>query len=169
MFPTKRSALKSSDYAIRKITRSKPRRIWLPEFLRAVEMSANFSAQNLGVTLLALTPKTILDAHLDGTLDEPKVLPHKDKFEMLAIQSDARVRFEEYRRLVRESFVRGESVFLCVPTEVDVERAAKELGRGIEDYTFSFHSSVTKKRTLENWKKVSMEKHAVLVVGTFNT
>lgn len=161
-----KSALKSSDYAVRKITRAKPRHIWTYAFLKAAEHTANFSAQKLGETLLALTPKTILDAHISGELIEPKIELSQNKFAILAIQGDTKTRLESYQGLVRESFARHESVFVCLPTEDDVERIAKILGHGIENYTFSFHSSITKKRVLEQWSKVSTEKHAVLVVGT---
>src|SRR3989344_3873510 len=115
-----KSALKSSDFAIRKITRTKPRRIWSPAFLKSAEETANFSAQKLGETLLALTPKTIVDAHLEGMLDEPKIVETGGYFEVLAIQGSTEIRLEAYQRLVRESFVRHESVFVCVPTEDDV-------------------------------------------------
>ncbi|MFA5997647.1 MAG: hypothetical protein WC791_04165 [Candidatus Paceibacterota bacterium] len=161
-----KSALKSSDYAIRKITRAKPRRIWSPAFLKAVEGTANLSAQKLGETLLALTPKVVLDAHIAGELAETNIPETAGRFEPLAIQGSTTVRLEAYQRLVRESFVKNESVFVCVPTEDDVMRVSLELGRGIEDYTFAFHSSVTKKRTLERWEKATEDKHAVLVVGT---
>lgn len=161
-----KSSLKSSDYAIRKITRARPRRIWLPTFLTAVESTSNLAAQKLGETLLALTPKTILDAHIEGNIVEPKVSEIGGRFEPLAIQGNTQVRLEAYQRLVRESFVKNESVFVCVPTEEDVARISIELGHGIEDYTFSFHSSITKKKILERWGKVLKEKHAVLVVGT---
>lgn len=161
-----KEAIKSSDFAIRKITRAKPRRIWTPSFLKAIEETANFSVQKLGETLLALTPKTVLNAHIDGTLDEPSTTVHKNHFEILAIQGDTKTRLESYQRLVRESFVHHESVFICLPTEDDVERVAEELGHGIEDYTFVFHSGVSKKRILERWQKAISEKHAILVVGT---
>lgn len=161
-----KSALKSSDYAIRKITRAKPRRIWLPSFLKAVEETANLSAQKLGEVLLALTPKTILDAHLDGTLLETHVNESEGHFEILATQGSTEIRYEEYRRLVRESFVKHESVFICVPTEGDALRVSKEIGHGIEGYTFALHSSITKKKVLDVWKKILNEDHAVLVVGT---
>lgn len=161
-----KESIKSSDYAIRKITRAKPRRVWTPTFLKVAEETANFSVQKLGETLLALTPKTILDAQLEGTLDEPQTVPHKNNFEILAIQGDTKTRLESYQRLARESFVRHESVFICLPTEDDVERVASELGRGIEDYTFVFHSSISKKRILECWQRAISEKHAILLVGT---
>ncbi|MDO8604413.1 MAG: hypothetical protein Q7K40_03390 [bacterium] len=161
-----KTSLKSSDYAIRKITRAKPRRIWLPVFLKAVEETANFSAQKLGEVLLALTPKTILDAHLEGFLPELIVPETNSRFEILGIQNSTEMRYDAYQRLVRESFVRHESVFICVPTEEDVLRVSKALGRGIEEYTFALHSSMTKKRVLDVWKSVIDKKHAVLVVGT---
>jgi len=175
-----RSSIRSSDYAIRKITRAKPQRIWLPTFLKAVEKTADLSAQKLGEVLLALTPKAILDAHLDGTLKEPrqdfseknlggKANAKKDtmgKFKMLAFQCNTKTRYEDYQRLVRESFARHESVFVCVPTEEDVSRISAELGHGILDYTFSLHSSIAKKKIIETWKNIAKEEHAVLVVGT---
>lgn len=161
-----RSSIRSSDYAIRKITRIKPRRIWLPAFLKAVEETADLSAQKLGEVLLALTPKTILDAHLEGMLKEPVVPEIKNKFEIFGTQGSTKIRYEEYQRLVRESFARHESVFICVPTEEDVLRVTKEIGHGIESYTFALHSSFAKKKIIEIWKNVSKEEHAVLVVGT---
>ena len=163
---SEKGSLKSSDYAIRKITRSKPRRVWLAEFLKATEATANFSAQNLGGTILALTPKAILDAYLEGELDEPAAFNTKGKFSISAIQGETKIRTEAYQRLVRESFAKEDSIYICVPTEDDVERVSKELGRGIEDYTYSFHSSVTKKRILEQWQSVANASHAILVVGT---
>lgn len=161
-----KSALKSSDFAIRKITRAKPRRIWLPAFLKAVEATANLSAQKFGETLLALTPKAILDAHLDGDLSEPKIIQSEGRHETLAIQGSTSIRYEAYKRLVRESFARHESVYICVPTEEDVLRASQEIGHGIESYTFALHSSITKKKALEMWKNIPKEEHAVLVIGT---
>ena len=161
-----KSALKSSDYAIRKITRAKPKRIWFPSFLEAVEATADLSAQKLGEVLLALTPKTILDAHLDGTLSEPRITERGGHYEPLAIQCGTQMRYEAYQGLVRESFVKHESVFICVPTEEDVLRVAKEIGHGIEGYTFALRSSIAKKKVLEIWENIINEEHAVLVVGT---
>lgn len=161
-----KSSLKSSEYSIRKIARAKPRRIWLPNFLKAVEKTADFSAQKFSETLLALTPKAVLDAHLEGTLAEPNIPQEGEAFKMCAMQESMRARHDAYQRLVRESFVRHESVFVCVPTEDDVLRIAKVLGHGIEDYTFSFHSSLTKKQVLLRWQNALGSDHAILAIGT---
>lgn len=169
MASDEKSLLKSSDYAIRKITRAHPHRIWSNTFLKAIEETANLSAQKFGETLLALTPKVIIETHLAGELPSPENLFEKQQspdISVFAIQGDTKTRLENFERLVRESFVRNESIFICLPTEDDVLRVGNMLGRGITEYTFTFHGSLTKKRTLERWEAVINEKHAVLVVGT---
>ena len=164
-----KSAVKSSEYAIRKITRIKPRRIWNKAFLNAVDHTARISAQGFGESLLTLTPKIILDAHLEGTLEEPEVLRRSGSIvrpRILAIQGDTHTRLESYRRLVRESFAQKKSVFICLPNELDVENISNELKSGIEDYTYTLSSSMTKKKILERWQNIEREKHPLLVVGT---
>jgi primosomal protein N' (replication factor Y) len=169
MASDEKSTIKTSDYAIRKITRAHPRRIWSPAFLKAVEETANYSAQKFGETLLSLTPKAILDAHLANelslqNLDSLHISSKKAR--VLAIQNDTKKRHEEWERLVRESFARDESVYICLPTEDDVLRMTQRLERGIAEYTFALHGSLPKKRALERWDAICTEKHAVLVIGT---
>ncbi len=165
-----KSTIKSSDYAIKKIVRHKTRRVWSNEFLKASQETANFSAQSLSEILLATTPKIILDAHLEDELKEPAQTYNLQtinyKLSQLAIQMPTNERIEEYRRLVLESFARHESVFICLPTKGDVLRVSDELKRGIEDYTFIFHSTLTKKRLLERWQVALRNKYAILVIGT---
>ncbi len=163
-----KSSIKTSDYAIRKITRMKPRHVWNKAFLKAALETANFSAQGLGETLLSVTPKAILDAHIEGELDEPTQAQHRKHGVQgaLAIQMPSRERIQAYTSFVRESFARNESVFICLPTEDDVIRVSDDLKRGIEDYTFIFHSTLTKKRLLERWRGALENKHAILVIGT---
>ncbi len=163
-----KSAIKSGDFSLRKITRPRPRRVWSNEFLKAALETANFSAQGLGETLLAITPKAILDAHISGELKEPDSIFNIQYsiFNQRAIQMPSHERTQTYLGFVRESFARHESVFICLPTEEDVLRASDELKRGIEDYTFIFHSTLTKKRLLERWREALENKYAILVIGT---
>jgi len=158
--------LRSSDFAMRKITHATPRRIWLPQFLRAVEMTARFSVKKFGESLLSLTPKAVLDAHLEGILKEPKLTETGKHFETFAITGSTEARYAEYKQFVRNSFVKKESVFVCVPTENDASRALLKLGHGIEAYTFLLHSGIKKKSVLEIWKNISDSEHPVLVIGT---
>lgn len=162
-----KSSIKTSDYVIKKITKIKPRQAWNNAFLKAAEHTARFFVQGLGDTLLTLTPKIILNAYLDDILAEPALVEKpKKNAPLLAIQMSEFERIEEYRRLIRDSFVRHESTFVCLPTEADVMRVAGALKRGIEDYTFVFHSSLTKKRLLSGWQTCLEKRHAVVVIGT---
>ena len=164
-----KSLLKNSEYVIRKIARIKPRNAWSQEFLRAVQTTADYSAQDFGETLLALTPATILEQFIAGTQTGqhggiPQDTTHKTS--ILAAQGTTKVRMDMYQRLVREAFAHRQSIFICLPQELDVERVTRELSRGIEDYTLTFSSSMTKKKILVNWERVGEEKHPILVIGT---
>ncbi len=163
-----KSTIKSSGYALRKIKQIKPLTIWNSAFIDAVEKTAHVHAQGFGETLLLLTPKTILDAYLskDLAVPHPAFPSFSHHPRILAIQNSTVVRLESYQRLVRESFVRHESTFICVPAEQEVERIGQTLSHGIEDYVFIFHSGLSKKRTLERWRSALKEQHAILVVGT---
>lgn len=166
---SEKSTIKSSEYAIRKITRARPQHIWTAAFLNAIQKTGDVSAQKFGETLLTLTPKTILEAYLARNIslsNSSVVAGHQKTASIFAIQNDNKTRLEHWERLVRESFARGESVFICLPTEDDVVRVAEKIGRGIPEYTFPFYGSLSKKRVLEHWQSATNEKHAIVVVGT---
>lgn len=165
-----KATLKLSDFAIRKISRMRPRQLWVTPFLRAAEKTARYFAQGLGETLLSLTPKTILDAELDGTLKSTGIFTNecttRERIKISAIQEHAKFRTESYQRLIRESFVRNESIFICLPSSEDVANLTKSLERGIEQYVFAIHNDLTKKNIIERWKSILQENHAVVVIGT---
>lgn len=166
--PTK-TVLKTSDYAIRKIARIKPITIWDPEFIRASDITARYHAQHFGEVLISLTPKTILDALIEGTISVPakKASEEPDaRFRISAIQADTQTRLESYQRLIRESFAQNKSVFICLPTELDVERVSKTISRGIEDYVYELSKSTSKKKLLSAWEKIHREPHAIVVIAT---
>lgn len=165
-----KTALKSSDFPIRKITRMRPKRLWTPQFIHAAEKTAYHFAHGFGETLLSLTPKTILDAEIDGALKNTEGSITSSissaKPTVSAIQENAEHRMESYQRHIRESFVRGESIFICLPSSEDVLRVAETLRHGIEDYVFAIHNNATRKSVIELWGKICNEAHAVVVVGT---
>lgn len=173
-----KSTIKSSRYALRKILHPKPVEVWNKAFIASAFETARFHLQGPGETLLALTPSVILDAYLSGKIDKPlpsitvqeKTISAQEGWSsprsILAIQNDTTTRLESYQRLVREAFVRHESTFICVPTERDVERVARIVGHGIEDYVFLFHNGLTKKCLIERWNTATRNEHAILVIGT---
>lgn len=163
-----KSAIKSSGYMLRKIAPQKGVRIWNESFVNAAEETARYSVGGLGETLLALTPQAILNAYIAGELPPLQSFSQEHVKIPLpsAIQSDTKTRTESYQRLIRESFVHNKSTFVCVPSPEAALRTARTLAHGIENYTYVFHSGMTKKRLLEQWEKALKEEHAILVIGT---
>ncbi|MEK7460393.1 MAG: hypothetical protein AAB628_02495 [Patescibacteria group bacterium] len=165
-----KGAIKSSDFSVKKILRAKPLNFWSTAFIESAQETSAYFVQPLGETLLALTPKSILDAYMERSVETTSEshppLNQKKEARIYAIQLSTPERFEDYRRLVRESFAKKQSIFICVPTETDALRVLQALKHGIEEYAFLFHSGVTKNRILSTWESVTEEQHAVLVIGT---
>ncbi len=166
---TSKSLIKSKEFALKKIGTVRERMLWSSAFIRAVQKISSYHASHFGETLISLIPKPILDAYLDHALPDPKhPKEHVSKTIPLprAIQASTTTRLEYYQQLIRQSFARGESVFVCLPTTTDVERVTNMLSHGIEAYTYSCGSFLTKKKMIDLWRRVEKEPHAILVVGT---
>ncbi|KKU80747.1 MAG: Primosomal protein [Parcubacteria group bacterium GW2011_GWA1_47_8] len=118
----------------------------------------------------ASAPAVILNNHLAQNLppvaEDQNTAPASSRGNIRAIQDITTTRIDAWKRLIRESFARHESIFICVPTRGDVERLAPELSHGIEDYTFLFHAELPKKRLLEKWVFAIKTTHPIVVIGT---
>ncbi len=162
-----KESLKSIDYPIRKIEAEKPRTIWSRFFIQAVQKTTNLTAQKFGESLLALTPKVILDARLVSQLPTIKVVNLITRQPVnSSVQADTKTRIEHYRLIIQESFAKNKSVFICLPTKNDILRLVKALEDDFKNYTFVFHSSMSKKNILIGLEKVCANKKPVLVIGT---
>lgn len=163
-----KSMIKASDFSIKKILNPRPLSIWSEDFIKSVQETSDYFVQPFGEVLLSLTPKTILNAYIERNIktSEISTIHEKKKKDIRAIQCEKEERTSAYQRLIRESFVKNHSVFICAPTEHEVERLAQTLKHGIEKYVYFFHSSLTKKQTLERWQDIQEETHPVLIVGT---
>lgn len=165
-----KSQLKSSSYTIKKVTAIKALNFFLPAFIESAKKTAEYFAGTTGSVLNSLIPKAVSEypksilqkEHSETTGGNKK----NTKQEVLLVQSEDKERMSIYKSIVREEFAKGSSVFFCLPEISEIEHSANTLKRGIEDYTFVFHSGMTKKQILENWKKVLEEKHPVLIVAT---
>ncbi len=165
-----KTQLKSSSYTIKKVTVVKALNFFLPSFIESAKKTAEYFAGTTGAVLNTLIPKAVSEypksilqkEHSEIIVDNKK----NTKQEVLLVQSEDKERMSIYKSIVREEFARGSSVFFCLPEISEIEHSANTLKRGIEDYTFVFHSGMTKKQILENWKKVLEEKHPVLIVAT---
>jgi len=71
-----------------------------------------------------------------------------------------------YKNLIRAEFAEKHSVFLCLPSVKEIETYAKELKKGIEQHTFSFHGKMPAGLLKNNWSSILKNEHPVLVVST---
>ncbi len=164
--------IKAADFKLKKIIADKGF-LFLPSFMRAGERSAEYFASTLGAVLNALTPEEILkdletaSAGRSGGrgAKEEKTLPPAFA-EKLVFQTDERERMTLYRSLIREEFAKKYSLFLCLPTITDIERAREALEKGIEEHVYVFHSELPKKDLRGRWKKALKSSHPIFVIAT---
>jgi primosomal protein N' (replication factor Y) len=84
----------------------------------------------------------------------------------MILQADEDDRLAYYKSLIRSEFALKRSIFFCVPTIQDANRAFEALPKGIEDYAFVLNSSLTTAELVKTWNKIVTEPHPVLVIGT---
>ncbi len=142
------------------------------EFIEAVNETALYFATTSGSVLYNLTPKTIFEnpekivLNSDKKLIETGLLKNKRAHEKLILQNDDEERYATYKSLIREEFAKNYSVFFCLPTIQDIKTAFEKLSKGIEQYTFVLHSTLSKKEQIDLWNKASTEKHPSLIICT---
>lgn len=166
-----KSALKAASYAIKKIDEVVHTELFLPTFTQACAKTANYFATTTGSVIESLTPKIVLTEAKDlGIKKSPKkkaplssLVVSREKF---IFQSDDLDRLSTYKSLIREEFAKNSSVFFCLPTISDIDQVLGTLERGINEYTFIFHSGLSKKELIATWKRAVSEPHPVLIVAT---
>ncbi|MFA6253640.1 MAG: hypothetical protein WC640_00040 [Candidatus Paceibacterota bacterium] len=158
--------IKKTDFGWRKINRVKKEGYFSPEFIKAANLTAEYYATFPGQVIKSLIPQTILDRLPDVKLPDWEDPREKILAEFLAIQEPDEERLSFYRSLIRESFAKKQSIFLCLPTLPDIERVVPLISKGIEQYVTVLHGGLAKNQLLSLWKKVLTTTHPVLIVAT---
>lgn len=170
----KKSELKSSSFALKKLDAGKAVQLFQPSFIEAAQEAADYFAGSTGSILATITSKTILENAADITPVEwiepnaasAEASANRSKPEPYALQADEEERMAYYKSLIREQFAKKKSVFFCLPTIQDTKRLHETLPKGIEQYTFVINSSLSKKELVNRWNKASTEVHPVLIIAT---
>ncbi|MCC6290983.1 hypothetical protein IT398_02870 [Candidatus Nomurabacteria bacterium] len=160
-----KTSLKKADFSIKKINQIKTRQFLSPELVETANELADYFAAPIGQILKSLLPKIIFEKQksLGNTI---KKMTREISGEKLVIQDTDEERLSYYRGLIRESFARNQSVFVCEPTLSDLLASAPSLEKGIEHYTVRLHSKLGAKNLRENWTKALTEDHPLLVIAT---
>lgn len=165
-----KAELRNSAFSIKKAEAASQGAFFTPAFFEAVRDITEYYAGSTGGTLHNVIPSAVLEqlSDLKSVADSPHTArtPSVASKHTLVYQADDRERVAEYKSIVRESFARNQSVFICVPTAIDATRLEEELERGIKNYVYVFHSQLKKKELATQWNEVVTEKHPVLIIAT---
>lgn len=162
-----KSDIKNRDYQLKKIISVKGELPFNQNFFLACQIAKKYFVSSTGSIIKSLLPVLFLEK-----IDKLKknTSPQKVDFvtqnEKFIFQSNEQDRLAFYRTLIRESFAKKESVFICLPTKYDINIFYKELSKGIESFTFLFHLELGGKKIIENYNEAVTKDHPVLIIGT---
>lgn len=157
--------LKSKDWALKKIHKVIETNYFNPELIKALKNSADYFALQPGEILKAIIPQSVIE-------NNPKIKKYRPPEteiiipEVICLQETTKERLARYRALIRESFAKRQSIFICLPTIAELEKITRDLSKGIEKYIFVGHGDLSAKEQLAVWKKASELEHPILFIGT---
>ncbi len=163
-----KTEIKNSAFALKKISKIKFSHLLSKNFIETAEDVGNYYVGSTGAVLNSLVPKVVLENTEKIKIPTHKAEEHKKitKAEKFVIQSTDEDRYAQYKSIIREEFAKNSSVFFCLPTIQDIKKAKESLCKGIEQYTYILHGSMSKKEIIENINKILAEKHSLLIIGT---
>jgi len=166
-----KSNIKKMNFNLRKVIENKGASIFLKEFVETASALNKYFVQNNNNTTASLIPNIFIENYdkIIKIKNNKKAILEKEqnlRAEKLLFQYRTEDRMSVYKTLIRESFARGKSIYLVLPTVFDIERFASQLSKGIEQFTFSMHSGISTKKILTNYEKIMTSDHPVLIIGT---
>lgn len=163
-----KGGVKDADYQLKKIDTVKGMAPFRQSFFEACVRMQKYYATTTGSIIDAMLPNIFLEKYSE--LKKPKTIPDGNNTnlacEKLIFQALPSDRLSWYRTLVREAFAKKQSVFVCVPTEYDIDTYYNAFSKGIEQYVFRFHGNLNKKNLISDYNKAITEEHAVIIIGT---
>jgi len=162
-----KTRLRTQQFQVKKIKSREGTSLLHPSFVSAVRKIAAYYACSDSAVYYALTSQKLLAEIAKLNEIESQPFHQSDtKPEKMLLQATRRERVEEYKNIIRSEFAKKKTTILCVPTIQDAEVLEKELSKGIEKYTVSFTSALTKNKLIANWNTVAKEKHPLLIIVT---
>lgn len=171
---TQKSEIKSSDFALKKISKVKIEKLFLPEFLSACRITADRYCASFGQTVKSAIPQYILE-NISQSKTAGNIAPEPEELGdptikqiKFILQDEDEERLSYYKSWIRESFAKKQSVMICLPTVAEVTKYAEAFGKGIADYTILLHNDLPKKTLMQNWNKAVSHEHPLLLINTGN-
>lgn len=167
----KKSNVKKMNFNLKKINETKGSSIFLSEYFETIFEVSKYFAQNKNNVITSLVPRIFIEKYDEiSKIKNRQQTIKKDnrnlRVEKFLFQYPLEDRMSVYKTLIRESFAKEKSIFLVLPTELDIEKFQDFLSKGIEQFTFTMHSGNNAKKTISNYKKIMESEHPLLIIGT---
>ncbi len=160
--------IKNATFALKKIEGIKSTRLFNAGFMEMVKNVAEYYATSTGAVLDILLPKYILNNISKLKVNRVNENDRKNDrtVEKYAVQGDIDERYSTWKGLIRQEFANKKSILFILPTIEDVQYCFDRLSKGIEDYSFILHGSLTPKKVISTWNEIMVEEHPVFIVAT---
>ncbi|OGI87170.1 hypothetical protein A2995_02025 [Candidatus Nomurabacteria bacterium RIFCSPLOWO2_01_FULL_33_24] len=163
-----KTSVKLSAFNLRKVQAIKGPAFFSPEFLKTCLEISRYFVSSPGIIINSLLPKKILNEYKKIKVGGDLFVLNDDNLtpEKLIFQAPIGDRLDYYKLLIRQSFAKKQSIFLCLPTIQDIEIFTELLQGGIQKYVFSLHGNLTTKQQIEICNNIINEKHPILIIAT---
>lgn len=159
-----KTEIRQATFETKKIDTAKARQCFSTYFLDTIHKLSSYYIASPGSLLYALIPQTILQS-IDK-IESGESHKKTSSSEKLILERESVGRLSTYRSLVREEFAKKMSVYVVVPTTEDALYLSRELSKGVEKYSYTLGSFLSKQKLIKAWNSIVTEKHPVLIIGT---
>ncbi|MFZ2205220.1 MAG: hypothetical protein WAV23_01370 [Minisyncoccia bacterium] len=166
-----KSDIKNLTFNLKKITEVKENSIFLKEYIESTLDISKYFATRKNDAIVTLIPSIFREEYdkISKIKNETKEIENISiniKKEKLLFQYPLADRISFYKTLIRGSFAEKKSVFIVLPTEIDIESFSKTLSKGIENFSFTMYAGLGPKKILKKFEEIITSSHPVLVFGT---
>lgn len=136
-----------------------------PAFIKTIKYAANYYVTTPGRILYDTLPQAVRSMEKLPETKEHVQTVSKSSLPTL-LQARWHTRKEEYISAIRHAFSRQGSVILLAPSIQDAETLYNSLGKGIREFSYLFHSGISKGRLQDRWNNALGSRHAIVAVMT---
>lgn len=164
-----KSEIKSAGFSTKKISGVVTDSFFLPAHISASKTVASLHATQPGNVLSVMAPKAILEkVTASKKVAHKKKAPSDVKPPVKILQAIPEDRFSRYKSMVRESFARGVSVFVLVPSVHHGEMLFDVLSKGIEERSYFLSNNLSVKVLRGSWTSALASTSPVLIIATYS-
>ena len=161
-----KAALRAATFSLRRLPPQKDQGGISPAYFETAEVAARYHGTNINTTLYALLPKEIREGTIPlVSASAPDTIPPIPAKPRLLV-APTRERYQEYSRLVRESFAAKHSIIFVLPTIEHLTQFVTLLSPGIEDYTLTLHGDLPLGTLRKHYARLTNEGHPLLIITT---